>query len=95
MYRIPESYYYLANMFKGLGQNIVALNKDEIAKIHNERKEKIIKLGLKQLSNVSEAVSEEIEENKTPGLIKKIEPGVDVDDILDDITTSDDENENE
>ena len=74
---------------------IVALNKDEIAKIHNERKEKIIKLGLKQLSNVSEAVSEEIEENKTPGLIKKIEPGVDVDDILDDITTSDDENENE
>lgn len=95
MYGIPESYYYLANMFKGLGQNIVALNKDEIAKIHNERKEKIIKLGLKQLSNVSEAVSEEIEENKTPGLIKKIEPGVDVDDILDDITTSDDENENE
>jgi hypothetical protein len=82
-------------MFKGLGQNIVALNKEEISKIHNERKEKIIKLGLKQLSDVSEAVSDEIEENKTPGLLKKIEPGVEVDDILDDITTSDDESENE
>ncbi len=44
MYGIPESYYYLANMFKGLGQNIVALNREQIDKIHEERKEKILKL---------------------------------------------------
>ena len=86
MYGIPESYYYLANMFKGLCQNIVPLSKEQMEKIRLERKEKILRLGLKNLSNVGEAVSDEIHEEKgVAGLIKKVIPGAEVDDIMSDI----------
>lgn len=95
MFGIPESYYYLANMFKGLGQNIVALSREQIDKIHQERKDKILKLGLKNLHDVSEAVSDEIHEDKTPWLIKKKVPWVEIDDILDDIWEGSNEDDGE
>ncbi len=91
MYGIPESYYYLANMFKGLCQNIVPLSKEQMEKIRIERREKILKLWLKNLSNVGEAVSDEIHEDKTVGLIKKVIPGAEVDDIMTDIWSTEEE----
>ena len=40
---------------------------------------------------MGEAVSDELHEDKAVGLVKKIVPGADVDDILDDIGTGSEE----
>ena len=71
------------------------LSKDQMERIRDERRAKILKLGLKNLANVRDAVSDEIHEDKAVGLIKKVVPGADVDDIMGDIATSDDESEPE
>lgn len=91
MYGIPESYYYLANMFKWLCQNIVPLSKEQIEKIHAERREKIVRLWLKDLEDVSEVMSDELHDDKVIGFVKPINPSADVDDIMDDITGSDED----
>jgi hypothetical protein len=38
---LPESFNLLTYLFKGLGQNIVALTADELEAIHQDRMEKI------------------------------------------------------
>lgn len=95
VYGIPESYYYLANMFKWLCQNIVPLNKEQIASIHMERREKILQLGLKNLENVWEIVVDELQEEKwATSLVKAATPtDSDVDDIVTDLWWSDEETE--
>lgn len=95
MYGIPESYYYLANMFKWLCQNIIPLSKEQIEKVHAERREKIVKLWLKNLENVSEVVSDELQEDKPIGFIKPTAANADVDDIMDEIWWDEDISDNE
>jgi hypothetical protein len=43
----------LTYLFKGLGQNIVALTADELETIHQERMEKIKSLGLSGIMTAS------------------------------------------
>jgi DNA-directed RNA polymerase subunit beta len=95
MYGIPESYYYLANMFKWLCQNIIPLSKEQIEKVHAERREKIVKLWLKNLENVSEVVSDELQEDKPIGFIKPTAANADVDDIMDEIGGDEEVSDNE
>jgi hypothetical protein len=95
MYGIPESYYYLANMFKWLCQNIIPLSKEQIEKVHAERREKIVKLWLKNLENVSEVVSDELQEDKPIWFIKPTAANADVDDIMDEIWWDEEVNDNE
>jgi len=52
---LPESFNLATFLFKWLGQNIVALNTEEMEKLHEARVKKIMKLGLSGL--MSEAVS--------------------------------------
>lgn len=48
---LPESFNLVVYLFKGLGQNIVPLTRDEIDATHKERIEKIIQLGLKGITS--------------------------------------------
>lgn len=50
---LPESFNLLTYLFKGLGQNIVALTADELETIHQERMEKIKSLGLSGIMTAS------------------------------------------
>lgn len=43
---MPESFNLLTYLFKGLGQNIVALSAEEMERIYEERMDKIKSLGL-------------------------------------------------
>lgn len=57
---IPESFNLVVYLFKGLGQNILPLNADEIEKLHTEKIDKIIKLGLKGITGGDDS-REEVE----------------------------------
>jgi len=48
---IPESFNLVTYLFKGLCQNIQPLDEDTMARIHKERIEKIVKLGLKGITS--------------------------------------------
>lgn len=48
---LPESFNLVVYLFKWLVQNIVPLHEEDIDKIHKERIEKIIELGLRWLAN--------------------------------------------
>ncbi len=98
VYGIPESYYYLANMFRWLCQSITPLSKDEIAKLHQERRDKIIQLGLKELEDVADIVSDELQEIKVSWSFIKDQALItteenDVDDIVEDMWWSDEESD--
>jgi hypothetical protein len=47
-------------ILKGLAQNIIPLKEDEIERIHKERIEKIVKLGLRGITASKEEVIEEL-----------------------------------
>jgi len=57
---LPESFNYLMFILKGLAQNIIPLKEDEIERIHKERIEKIVKLGLRGITASKEEVIEEL-----------------------------------
>lgn len=48
---LPESFNLVVYLFKGLGQNITPLLEEEIDKIHKERIEKVIELGLQGITS--------------------------------------------
>ena len=48
---MPESFNLVTYLFKGLGQNILPLDAEQMQELHNQRFEKIMKLGLKGISN--------------------------------------------
>jgi hypothetical protein len=50
---LPESFNLLTYLFKGLGQNIVALTADELEAIHQDRMEKIKSLWLSGIMTAS------------------------------------------
>ena len=58
-------------LFKGLGQNIVALTADELETVHQERMEKIKSLGLSGIMTASleheTATDEETDESEDKG----------------------------
>ena len=68
---LPESFNLLTYLFKGLGQNIVALTADELETIHQERMEKIKSLGLSGIMTASleheTATDEETDESEDKG----------------------------
>ncbi|MFC2494842.1 MAG: DNA-directed RNA polymerase subunit beta [Candidatus Absconditicoccaceae bacterium] len=68
---LPESFNLLTYLFKGLGQNIVALTADELETIHQERMEKIKSLGLSGIMTASleheTATDEETDETEDKG----------------------------
>ena len=68
---LPESFNLLTYLFKGLGQNIVALTADELETIHQERMEKIKSLGLSGIMTASleheAATDEETDESEDKG----------------------------
>ncbi|RAL56808.1 DNA-directed RNA polymerase subunit beta [SR1 bacterium human oral taxon HOT-345] len=68
---LPESFNLLTYLFKGLGQNIVALTADELETIHQERTEKIKSLGLSGIMTASleheTATDEETDESEDKG----------------------------
>jgi DNA-directed RNA polymerase subunit beta len=57
---LPESFNYLVFILKGLAQNIVPLKEEEIERIHKERIEKIIKLGLRGITASKEEIKDEL-----------------------------------
>lgn len=57
---VPESFNLVVYLFKGLGQNIMPLNNEDIEKLHAEKIDKIIKLGLKGITGGDDS-REEVE----------------------------------
>lgn len=68
---MPESFNLLTYLFKGLGQNIVALTADELDQIYEERMEKIKSLGLSGIMTASleqeEGMADENDEAEDKG----------------------------
>ena len=83
---LPESFNLLVYELKGLAQNILFLNNDEIDKIHNERMKKIKDLNLKWITlsqkDILESTQEDIEEKEEVinEVIKEMEEYGEIDD---------------
>ncbi len=67
---LPESFNLLVYELRGLAQNILFLNKDNIEKIHEERMKKILDLNLKDVKFEGKAL-EELEANSEEDLEEK------------------------